>query len=223
MFEQFPDFKASARQNYVEWSRRMLANAPHSVNEKLNDNQLLEMIASFLLHPWVIQDYLHRNDDERQARNNMERTWIEFLYTDYIEAILLVSNAAGWDDRLSRTLPYVRTKKIVEHALSMADPDMDLESKSQYGFTGLDCEGMGVLEEYEIVHRNLPDDAVIAFVNQNSGNTATTEVPYWAPEWRILVIHKLLDDYRSYQGLGLGTTEDHITNFVQRRVQELLG
>lgn len=225
MFEKFPDFTVSARQNYVEWSRRMLANAPHRIDQKMNDNQLLEMIASFLLHPWVIQDYIHRDKDAVQVRNNMERTWVEFLLRDYIDAILLVSNAAGWDDRLNLRYLFVRTKKIVDHALSMADPDWEHEKSSQYGFTGLDCEGMGMLEEYDYVHRSLPDEAVVAFVNQCNGTSGAEQVPYWAPEWRILVIHKLLEDYRLYRGeeSNLNTQEGHITEYVQKRVQELIG
>ena len=91
---------------------------PHAEKTVLTDGEFIEVVKHYLLHPFIVMDALDH------IRNTSELVDLSlWAKEDYFTTIRLAVRRAGWDNGILINIISIRTRKIIDHLISVADID----------------------------------------------------------------------------------------------------
>lgn len=102
---------------------------PHAGKEVLNDGEFIELIKHYLLHPYIVMDALdHIRDTSELVDLSL---WAK---EDFFTTVRLLVERAGWTNDIILHILTVRTRKIIDHLISIAD----IDNISDYDFSDVE-------------------------------------------------------------------------------------
>lgn len=207
-----PDYTKTYIENYQAWFTHMEGQLGHGDKVTIDDNKALELCAQAMLHPWKIHDHVFGKDALSTTKDFVA---LDGQLSYHLKRLLTdVQRRANWNFELTTRFCCSRSKKIIEILVSLTDPDMEQEKKTQYGFIGLDMESMSILEEIDAWYTLIGKDDYITYLVNKGVKFSDDTLYYWKP----FVLLSIMEEYKQWTGTGsLGTAEQHYAEYAHHR------